>query len=143
MRGFEPACQLVVAVVEGDTQTDQVTDTLGALGAERLDCLKLVEPGTGPQGVCDVFLNAVVVEDRRRYPTLRIKSVALGQLGFRHQRHDVRGTRGECGHETGDPAADDDHARHAQAAIVVFGLAASIRSRATRAGAAISAGTVI
>src|SRR5699024_10618474 len=63
-------------------------------------------------------------------------AVGVGGRGYRLGHHSDlrRGRQGERGGQPGDPGADHQYGPHRSA----FGLAASIRSRARRAGSATS-----
>ena len=107
----------------------------GPFAAQHLDGLAIAQARRRRASVsatCSATLSSG--NTRRGDAALRVRGVALGELGLGDDASRRGPARLEGGDQPGDAAADDDDARHRQAAIVVFGLAASIRSSATRAG---------
>jgi hypothetical protein len=149
VRGLPSARERSVLPVEFHAQADEVPNAIRPLGTEDLGGGARAEPGPGGEGVVDVRPDAVVGEQRRGDAALGIAGVALAEFGLGHERDRVaaRGTQG--GDEPRNAGAHDDHAAHGQSPITAAGStgapgrAASIRSRATRAGAAIDSGTEI
>jgi hypothetical protein len=123
-----------VSPVELDAESNQILDALRPLGAQRLDGLDDVESRAGAQRVVDMRGDAVLGEDRSGDPALRIEGITLGQFRLGHESDRVRGARGDRGHESRDPAADDDDARHVRPPSSCSAwLQASVRVRCERA----------
>ncbi len=145
MRRFEAEGRAAAGSgVEVHTEAPQPGDVPRCLGAQHPDGLGVVEPGPGGEGVGNVGRHGVSGRGlpRRKHgrnAALGVEGVALLQrsLGQEHHltcRHGVGGQQ-RCV-QPGDAAADDDQAPG-------HGRAASIRSRAIRAGAATSSATVM
>lgn len=150
MRRLAAPREHTVLPVELDTERQQVPDALRPLGAEDLDGLARVEPRPRGKGVLDVGVDAVVGEHRRRDAALGVPGVALPQLRLGDEGDRVGALGAQGRDESGDTGTDDDHRwpGHRQSPITSAGAtapgwAASMRSRATRAGAATCSGTVI
>ena len=110
-------------------------DSLRAFRTHQFHHLAIAESGTGQHGVRDMRDDAVLSAHNGRDPALRIPSIALREFGFAHQNHVVVFARPVRRDQACQPRTDDNNATH--------GLAASIRSSATRAGTATSSFTVI
>ena len=152
----------VGVAIERDTQSDELPDACGALIDQDSHGLGVGEAGARPQGVGDVIGDAVVGEHHARDAALGVAGVGvfehvLGDEGHTHPGRD----RMEGDRQSGDAASDENgmhgalpHVggaparsgrRHdrlsATSAGASGGFAASIRSRASRAGSATSRGT--
>ncbi len=143
MRGLVPARELAAVLtgrdpVELDAEGDEVAHALRTLTAQHVDSDRVAQSRTRHDRVGGVRGGAVVGEERRGDAALGVPGVGFGELGLGHEHDLVVPARTVGGHEAGDAGSDDDDAGHQEA-----GLAASIRSRATRASAATSASTLI
>ena len=122
--------------VELDTERDQLTDAAGALLGEHADGVGIAESRTGDEGVVDVILDTVVVEHDPCDAALRVAGVGVFEDVLRHERHAT--TRIGSVQRRGQPGdtGPDHHGLERG-----HGFAASMRSRAVRAGSATSPGT--
>ena len=136
------------AGVEMHAVAAQAGDVPDGLGAQDPDCLGVVEPGTGGERVRDVRCHGVtgggiLRGQHGRDAALGVEGVALLQRPLAQEDHlDVTAAGGgvvggeQRGVEPRNPAADDHEPPG-------HGRAASMRSRATLAGAATSSSTVM
>ena len=134
--------------VEVHAEPLQPGDVPDGLGAQHPHGLGVVEPGAGGEGVGDVRRHGIARRglprrEHRRDAALGVEGVALLE-GSLAQEHHLAGRpavqdgvgREQRGVQPGDAAADNHQPPG-------HGRAASIRSRATFAGAATSSATVI
>ena len=149
---LETLAELTVFVaIERDPERDKLPDPLRALRRKYPHRCLVAEPRPGDERVVDVVFDAVIGEHDSRDPALRVARVGVLQNVFGDDCHAAAARRRVEGDgQACDAAADDDHARRGchdacsqAAAGAAGGLAASIRSRATRAGSATSVGTVM
>ena len=164
MRGLETLHEVAVGVaVEGDAERDELADAGRPLVDEHAHGLGVAEARAGDERVADVVLGAVVGEHHAGDAALRVAGVGVLEHVLRHEGDAASALHGvQRDGEPGDAAADDDgvdgrlvvastlgdrggrHEAFSQSATgAAGGLAASIRSRARRAGSATSAGTVM
>ena len=134
--------------VEMHAVAAQAGDVPDGLRAQDPDCLGVVEPGTGGERVRDVRCHGVpgggiLRGQHGRDAALGVEGVALLQRPLAQEDHlDVTAAGGgvvggeQRGVEPRNPAADDHEPPG-------HGRAASMRSRATLAGAATSSSTVM
>ena len=154
VRGFETLDERTVrAAVECDAEVDQLADAGGTLVDEDPDRLGIAQTGAGGQRVADVVFGAIVGEHHAGDPALRVAGVGVLEHVLGHEGDPAAVfDRVQRHREAGDPAADHDGVQGGGGGHEAFshpdagaagGLAASIRSRARRAGSATSCGTVM
>ncbi len=139
---LQPPREVAVGgAIEVHAPLDELSDAGRALADEHVHGIRIIQSRAGGQRVGGVRGHGVSGGGDRRDPALRPPRVGVGQCALGHDR-DVASALGRVQRrrETGDAAAHHDDGRHFTAP---FGLAASMRSRATVAGAATSAGTVM
>ena len=100
-----PLFSLVVAPGELDADLDQLPDALRARADDHLHRLLSANARARHKGVLDMALEAVLVVKHRRDAALGVASAGLGQLVFRHHRHQAGFGRFQREAETADPAA--------------------------------------
>ena len=132
----EQQCPLGVTV-ECDAAGDEFRDAGGAVVHENVDGRGIRKSRTRREGVGGVLFRRVARAIHARDAALGERGAAAAEGVLGHERRPMPRIRGvQCRGEPGDAGADDDdvHAR---------GFAASIRSRAIRAGSATSEVTEI
>jgi hypothetical protein len=133
----------VERTVEGDAAGDELGDAGCALAHQHVDSGGVRQPGARGESVCGVHGGGIAGAIHTSDAALRERRATITQRAFRHECHSVPGLRRvQCRCQAGDAGADDDHA-HTRAGVHARGFAASIRSSATRAGAATSTATEI
>lgn len=130
----------VSGTIEGGAAGDELGDACRSIRHEHVDRRGVGEAGAGGQRVVSVQRRRVAGAVHPGDPALRERGAAAADGVLRDHAHTVPcGARMQRGGQPGDAAADDKHIHQ----FVAGGLAASIRSSATRAGSATSALTVM
>ena len=144
--GLEGEREGLPVTVELDARGDQVGDSIGAFGAQHAHSVRVGEPRPGDEGVGNVGDDRVRSRGDRGHPTLGPPGVAIAERPLRDQRDVVRARRTQCCCEARDAGPHHDHGalcRGAHDQTRTAGRAASIRSRARRAGSTSAPATVI
>ena len=143
MRRLVPALEFPVDEVEFHAERDQVANPTRTLHAQDIDHRRVAQPVACPHGICGMRLGAVIGEKCRRNATLGVFRVALAEIRFGHQHHVMLGAGTIGGDQSSNSGADDDDPGHQSTTGLGAGRTASMRSSATRAPVATSAGVEI